>query len=140
MTETQNKSSRKLWIGIAALVIVIAALIGIYFAFGAKPTSGFKELTIEVIDDEGAGTLYKTKTDAEYLRQAMEETEGLTFSGTDSAEYGLMIDTVNGLRADYVQDNAYWSFYVNEEYCNYGVDSQPVNDGDAFQIIYTPAE
>ena len=139
MTETTNKSNRKLWIGIAALVVVIAALIGIYFAFGAKPSAGSKALTIEVINDEGASTMYETKTDAEYLRQAMEETDGLTFSGTDS-EYGLMVDTVNGLRADYVLDNAYWSFYVNEEYCNYGVDAQPVNDGDAFQIIYTPAE
>lgn len=139
MTENTNKSNKKLWIGIAALVVVIAALIGIYFAFGAKPSAGSKALTIEVINDEGTSTMYETKTDAEYLRQAMEETEGLTFSGTDS-EYGLMVDTVNGLRADYVQDNAYWSFYVNEEYCNYGVDAQPVNDGDAFRIIYTPAE
>ncbi|MEE0967314.1 MAG: DUF4430 domain-containing protein, partial [Bacilli bacterium] len=44
---------------------------------------------------------------------------------------------VNGVTADYNTDGAYWGFYVNEEYCNYGIDQQPVNDQDAFQIVYT---
>ena len=66
----------------------------------------------------------------------MEEAEGLTFSGTES-EYGMMVDTVNGERADYNQDGAYWSFYINGEYCNYGIDTQPVADKDAFSICYT---
>ena len=79
------------------------------------------------------------KTDAEYLRQAMEEADGLTFSGAES-EYGMMVDTVNGERADYSLDGAYWSFYVNGEYCNYGIDTQPVLDGDAFAITYTLAQ
>ncbi len=140
MSESTNtKNNKKLFIGVAALVVAIAAFIGIYFAFRAKPDAGFKTITIEIIDDTQTPTLYETKTEAEFLRQAMEETEGLSFSGTEG-EYGLMIDTVNGLRADYAQDNAYWSFYVNDEYCNYGVDTQPVCDGDAFRIVYTPAE
>ena len=48
-----------------------------------------------------------------------------------------MINTVNGETADFNTDGAYWSFYVNGEYCNYGISEQPVEDGDAFQIIYT---
>jgi len=66
----------------------------------------------------------------------MDEAEGLTYSGTEGA-YGLMIDTVNGETADYSVDASYWSFNVNGEYCNYGIDQQPVNDGDAFSIVYT---
>ena len=66
----------------------------------------------------------------------MEEADGLTFEGTES-EYGMMINTVNGETADYSIDGSYWSFYVNEDYCNYGIDSQPVVDGDAFKIVYT---
>ena len=31
-------------------------------------------------------------------------------------------------------------FYVNDEYCNYGVSEQPVEDGDKFSIVYTLAE
>ena len=97
---------------------------------------GSKAITIEVTGKSGATQSYELKTDAQYLRQAMEEADGLVFSGTES-EYGMMVDTVNGDLADYDADGAYWSFYVNGEYCNYGIDTQPVEDGDVFGIIYT---
>ena len=74
-------------------------------------------------------TTYELKTDAKYLKEAMDEAEGLEYSGTEG-QYGLMIDTVNGVRADYTLDGAYWSFYVNDEYCNYGISEQPIEDGD----------
>ncbi|MCM1188686.1 MAG: DUF4430 domain-containing protein [bacterium] len=123
-------------VGLAALVLVFA---GIYFMFREKPVAGAKSITIEVVNQSSETENYKVDTDAEYLRQAMEEADGLTFSGTES-EYGMMVDTVNGVRADYTLDGAYWSFYINGEYCNYGIDTQPVADGDAFSIIYTPAQ
>ncbi|MBR6381239.1 MAG: DUF4430 domain-containing protein, partial [Lachnospiraceae bacterium] len=44
-----------------------------------------------------------------------------------------------GEQAIYAVDNAYWAFYVNDEYCQYGIDSQPVADGDAFKIVYESA-
>ena len=66
----------------------------------------------------------------------MEEAKGLTFSG-DESDYGLMVVEINGVTADYNVDQSYWAFYVNDEYCNYGVDSQPVADGDVFRIEYT---
>ena len=81
-------------------------------------------------------TSTKIPINAEYLRQAMEEADGLTFSGTES-EFGLTVITVNGETADYNTDGAYWAFYVNGEYCNYGIDTQPVAEGDAFSITYT---
>ena len=77
----------------------------------------------------------------ELVDKAMEEAkdQGLTFESEDG-DYGLMVTTVNGERAIYAEDGAYWSFYVNEEYCNYGISEQPVEDGDAFKIVYTKAE
>lgn len=137
--ENAKKSNKKVVIGIIALVVLIAALAGVYFAFSAKPVEGSKAITIEVVNGAQESTVYDVQTDAEYLRQAMEEADGLAFSGTES-EFGLMVDTVNGERADYTLDGAYWSFSVNGEYCNYGIDSQPVLDGDAFAITYTLAQ
>lgn len=134
-----NKTNKKLFIGIGLLAVFIAVLAIIYSAFGAKPVAGNKAITIEVVNQAQESTVYELNTDAEYLRQAMEEAEGLTFSGTEG-QFGLMIDTVNGVRADYTLDNAYWSFLVNGEYSNYGIDTQPVMDGDAFTIAYTPAQ
>lgn len=132
------KANAKKIIGIIAVVLLVAVLGVMYFVFREKPVAGSKNITIEVVNSAAQSTLYELSTDAEFLRQAMEETEGLTFEG-DETEYGLTISTVNGERADYTLDGAYWGFYVNGEYCNYGVDTQPVEDGDAFKIEYTPA-
>ncbi|MBP5555848.1 MAG: DUF4430 domain-containing protein [Lachnospiraceae bacterium] len=99
---------------------------------------GSKNIVIEVKDSEGNVTTYDVTTDAEFLRQAMDEAEGLTYEGTDS-EYGMMVEVVNGEQAIYAEDNAYWAFYVNGEYGNYGIDSQPVTDGDTYSIVYEAA-
>lgn len=131
-----KKGNKKVIIGAVVLVAVVAILAIVYNLFREKPVEGSKAITIEVTGKEGETQNYQLKTDAEYLRQAMEEAEGLTFSGAES-EYGLMVDTVNGDTADYSVDGAYWGFYVNGEYCNYGIDTQPVEDGDVFGIVYT---
>lgn len=135
MADQAKSSNKKVIIGVAALVAVIAVLAVVFFVFREKPVQGAKSITIKVVDNEQKSTTYTVHTDAEFLRQAMEEADGLEFTGSES-EYGLFIDTVNGVTADYSADGAYWSFYVNGEYCNYGVDQQPVEDGDAFQIKY----
>lgn len=106
------------------------------FHVPARNHPGAKSITIEVVDNHGDSTMYDVRTDAEYLRQAMEEAQGLEFSGSES-EYGMMVDTVNGVTADWNVDQSYWGFFVNGEYCNYGIETQPVTDGDAFQIIYS---
>ena len=104
----------------------------------ADDAAGTKNIVIEVKDSEGNVTSYEVTTNAEFLRQAMDEAEGLTYEGTDS-EYGMMVEVVNGEQAIYAEDNAYWAFYVNGEYGNYGIDSQPVTDGDTYSIVYEAA-
>ncbi len=135
MTKAKKKNG-KLLIGAAVLVAVIAVFAVIFFLFRPGTAQGAKAITIEVVDNNEASTVYDVHTDAEYLHQAMEDAEGLTFSGNEG-EYGLMVDTVNGVKADWNVDQSYWGFYVNGEYCNYGIDTQPVADGDAFRIVYS---
>ncbi|MBQ9140483.1 MAG: DUF4430 domain-containing protein [Lachnospiraceae bacterium] len=134
MAETK-KSNKKVILGIVALVAVIAIMAAVFFIFREKPVEGSKSITIEVVNKAQESTMYELKTDAEYLRQAMEEAEGLEFSGTDS-QYGLTVEVINGENTDF-NNGSYWSFYVNDTYCNYGIDTQPVLDGDAFKIVYT---
>ncbi len=121
-----------------ALVVVIAGFIGAWLILRDKPQEGTKAVTLEVVDDKAAKTTYALKTDAEFLRGVMDEAKakGFTYEGSESA-YGLMISHVNGLRADYQQDGAYWAIYVNGAYGEYGADSQPVADGDTFTFEYT---
>lgn len=123
--------NKKLIIAIVAFAVVIAAVIGAYFAFAPKATEGSKSVTIEVIDDKGESKKYDIKTDALYLNEAMDEA-GITYEAE-----GTYVNTVNGITADYDKDMSYWAFNVNDTYCNYGIFEQPVNDGDSFVIAYT---
>lgn len=132
----EKKMNKKLLLGAGILVALIAVFAIVFALFSAKPVEGSKSITIEVVNKAQESTIYELKTDAEYLRGAMDEAEGLTYDGTES-EYGMMISAINGEVADFNVDQSYWGFYVNGEYCNYGIDTQPVYDGDAFQIVYT---
>lgn len=138
MTETKKNNNKKIALAAAAFLLIAAVFFAVYSMAAPKAQAGEKTVTVEVIDDAGKSVIYNVQTDAEYLREVMDEAEGLTYSGTES-EYGLMVDTVNGLRADYSLDGAYWSFLVNGAYANYGIEEQPAADGDAFQIVYTSA-
>ena len=116
--------------------LLVAALALVYATFSAKTAEGSKSVTLEVISSAAEKTVYPLKTDAEYLSEAMEEAEGLTFTA-EEGPYGLSVSSVNGETADFNVNGAYWGFFVNGEYCNYGISQQPVHDGDVFTIAYT---
>ena len=130
---------------IVAIMVVAVPMIAIFSPKGAlsenniateQATAVEKAITIEVIDSAKKSVTYNVTTDAEFLRGAMDDTEGLEYSG-DESQYGIMVKTVNDELADYDKNGAYWSFTVNGEYSNHGIDTQPVNDGDEFVIAYT---
>lgn len=137
--EQKQKNTKKILIPALLLAACLMVFAAAYMLNKPSVSAGEKAFEVTVIDNNGDAVSYSGQTDEEYLRGALEALDGLTISGTES-EYGLMVETVNGIRAVYDKDGAYWSFSVNGDYCNYGVDSQPVNEGDKFEIVYTTAE
>lgn len=134
-----TKFGKKGLFGVLALVAVIAVFAAVYFGFREKPVEGAKAVTIEVVNNENETKTYEVHTDELYLRAVLEQTKGLEVSGNES-DFGLMILYVNGLRADYVEDGAYWAVYVDGEYGRHSVDEQPVEDGDVFTLKYELAQ
>ncbi len=132
-----KKTNRKIIIGAAVLVVLIAAFLIIFNVLRDKPAKGSKSVTLEVLNQENQTSEYSVQTDAEFLRQAMEEAEGFTFDG-EEGQYGFTLFTINGETHDWNVDGSYWAVYVNGEYGQYGIDSQPVKDGDVFRFEYTP--
>ena len=59
-------------------------------------------------------------------------------AGSDS-EYGLMVETVDGLKLEYNADKAYWAFYVDGEDAMTGVDSTNIEAGKVYGFTATPA-
>lgn len=73
---------------------------------------------------------FSFSTDAEFLRQALEEQK--LVEGEES-QYGLYVKTVNGVTADEAKEE-WWCFTKDGEDVMTGVDSTPVADGDHFEI------
>ena len=127
---------KKKILGVALLVLIVLAMVFVFVKFREKPVEGSKSITIEVVNSKEESVTYELKTDALYLAGAMDEAEGLEYEAVEGP-YGLNVQSVNGERAVYEENGAYWAIFVNGDYGNYGISEQPVNDGDYFKIVYT---
>ena len=126
--------NKKLILAAVALVLVIAAMLGIYFATRPATSQGSKTITVTVVHADGAEKKVTIRTDAEYLAEAL-LAENLVI-GEDS-QYGLNIHTVDGEKASWEANQSYWALFIGEDYATTGVSQTPVNDGDSFKLVYT---
>jgi len=94
---------------------------------------GQTEFSLLVVDQEGTEYTFQVHTDQETVGAALLE-EGL-IEGEES-EYGLYIKSVNGIVADYETTGTYWSFYINGDYANTGVDTTTILPGDSYELRY----
>ena len=91
-------------------------------------------ITVTVVDDKGEATDFEIKTDADNLGDALLEAKLVE---GEMGDYGLFIKTVNGLRADYDLDGAYWALSKGGEYLMTGADSTTISDGEKYELTYT---
>ena len=101
-----------------------------------------KEYTLKITDKDGQVKEYKDSTTSDKLIGVMDE---LVKKGDFTYEMGdgansSMVMVVNGQRADFNQDKAYWAIYVNGNYGNYGVNDQTVQNGDTFEFRYEKSQ
>jgi len=127
------KLNKKTGILAVVLVVLVAVFGTVYYLNRPETQKGAKDITVTVVLPDGDETAIEINTDAEYLRQAMEE-KGI-LGGTES-EYGLWVTTVNGVVAD-DSNQEWWCFYKDGEMLNTGVDSTPIADGDQFEAVLT---
>ena len=118
------------------MVLVVAALVGVYFATRPQVTAGEKSFTLVITHKDGSTKTEKFTTEAEYLGPFLEEKQLIK---GEEGPYGIFIKEVEGEKAVYEEDNAYWAFYVGDEYASLGIDKTPIEDGATYKLIYTPA-
>lgn len=128
-----KKSIKKPLIGVIIFLLVIAAMAVIYTVFKPQTTEGDKHIVAEVVLGDGTSKTYDIDTDAEYLRQALEEKE--LISG-DETDYGLFVKTVGGVTVDDSKQE-WWCFTKDGAAVDTGVDATPITDGDHFEITLT---
>jgi len=113
------------------LAVLIAAAALVTGCTKPETQAGAKTITVEIIVD-GADTVTKTiSTDAEFLRGALDEEEGLVVG--EEGPYGLFIKTVNGVTADDSKQQ-WWCVTKGGADVFTGVESTPIADGDKFEL------
>lgn len=126
--------NKKVILALAALVVIAAVFIGVYFATRPETVEGAKTFTLTVIHKDETSKEFEFHTDEEYLGTVLMD-EGLLDG--EMGEFGLYIKSVDGEVADYDVDGAYWALYEGEEYAMQGIDLTPIEDGDTFKLVYT---
>lgn len=103
----------------------------------AQPTgTGSKTFTVIVIHKDKTEKRLVYKTDEQYVGKVL-QAHGLIKG--NAGPYGLEITEVDGEKAVYTEDKAYWAVYEGEEYALQGIDTTPVVDGGIYKLVYTGA-
>ncbi len=95
---------------------------------------GALAITVDVIGPDASTDTFLVYTDADNLADAL---LGVALVEGDNGAYGLYIKTVNGIRADYDLDGAYWSLQSNGEMLMTGANDTSVTDGAKYELVYT---
>ncbi len=95
---------------------------------------GLMHFTVTVVHADGSTKEFAYKTADKYVGIVLKEV-GL-IKGNDGP-YGLEITEVDGEKAVYAEDKAYWAIYVGDEYALTGIDTTPVEEGGVYKLVYT---
>jgi len=126
--------NKKTLVIILVLAVLIAALVAVYFVTRPATSAGDKTFTLEVVHGDGTTKQIECSTDLEYVGEAL-QADGV-IEGEEGA-YGLYIHVVDGEKAVFEEDGAYWAFYLGEEYATQGIDLTPIEDGAVYKLVYT---
>ena len=126
--------NKKIIIAVIAVVILIAAMAGLWFGSREEAVAGAKAITVTVVHADGSSKDFSYRTDAEYLGEII-VAEGLV-EGKEGP-YGLEISAVDGEAASWEANKSYWALYIGEEYATTGADGIVLTDGGVYKLVYT---
>ena len=146
----KNNSIKKLLALVLAFVLTAAAALAGCSTTPAETTAppaetqpvtevgeGAANFELTIVDKDGVTHLYRVHTNVGMVGEALIEV-GLIDG--EQGPYGMYIKSVLGQVLDYETDGMYWSFYVNGEYAQTGVDQIPVEHDGKYMLKAEAAE
>ena len=88
----------------------------------------------ETTGPDGAFAAWEVHTDADTVGAALLAL-GL-IAGAES-EWGLMVNEVNGVVADWDENQSFWAFYIGGEFAMAGIDATYIEPGATYALVYT---
>lgn len=137
----KNVMKSKFILSVLSLVLIVAMALTLT-ACGNDSNANNSETKVEktfvfkVVDLDGSEKSFDITTTAATVGEALVNEK--LISGTEG-DYGLMVDTVNGIKYEYASDGAYWAFYVNGEYAMSGVDTTEIDETAVYSFVATKA-
>lgn len=125
---TQKRTNKKTVIALFMIILVsLVALAGC----GAETHTGNKDITVTIVYKDETSKDFEISTDAEFLADALVEQELIEYD--ESGYY----TTIDGVTADFNADKSWWCLTKNGTMTTDGLNTQPIADGDVFEITYT---
>ena len=146
----KNNSIKKLLALVLAFVLTAAAALTGCSTTPAETTAPPAETTpvtevgegaanfeLTIVDKDGVTHLYRVHTNVGMMGEALTEVDLID---GEQGPYGMYIKSVLGQVLDYETDGMYWSFYVNGEYAQTGIDQTPVEHDGKYMLKAEAAE
>ncbi|MBR5445059.1 MAG: hypothetical protein IKV57_02990 [Clostridia bacterium] len=117
------------------LFVLMAALALCFVSCGGndKAPGEVVTFTLTVVGPDGTPVDHEVTSGAANLGDAL-LTEGLIEA--EKGPYGLYINTVTGITADFDNNGAYWSLYIGDEYAMTGISDTPITNGAVYKLVY----
>ena len=124
------RGNKKTLFAVAALAVVAALMLGLWYFTRPETQVGDKTVVVEVVHADGNSREFTCQTDEEYLGPLLLEEK---LAEGEQGAYGLFIITVDGETA---QDSLrqWWCITKEGERVDTGVDTTPIADGDHFEL------
>ena len=132
-----NKKAMNKMMRLILCTVLIAAMALMAVGCGSKSaetTASGVSFTFVVTDLEGNESTFDITTSKATVGEALLD-EGLIAG--ENSEYGLYVTSVNGMTADWDNDQTYWAFYIDGEYAVTGVDATEVAEGATYSFVLT---
>ena len=126
--------NKKLIIGIVALAVVVALMVGVYVSTRPETVEGEKNVTVVIVYEDGTEKKLEYATTCDSLADLLLEKELVT--GYTSEEYGFTIESVDGITLDWSTDGAYWALYEGEEYATESAAGIMLTEGGIYKLVY----
>ena len=122
--------NKKPLVAVIVLVLLVAVAVACWLFFSPDAVAGSKTITVDVTHKDGNTNTFEIRTDAEYLRGALEQEK--LVAGEDGP-YGMYILTVDGETVD-ESNQEWWGYTKSGEMVDYGIDTCPIVDGDHYEF------
>lgn len=125
--------NKRNWIVLIALVVVVALLATVYIVTRPRGNNEVKNFTVTITHKDGSQKVLTCKSDAEKVGDYL-QAEGIVKG--EMGAYGLYIHEVDGERAVYEEDGAFWAFYVDGQQSITGIDQTALEEGKNYELRY----